>query len=164
MGSANVISKIVRLRQLVKRWKCKSLRRGSILCYSSSGSDDSTASNRRTPSGSVAVYVGPERRRFVIPTRFLNLPVFVALLDQAEEEFGFQPTGGLALPCESGFFSYILRLLDENEEKYCRTGLDEFLNMAIEPDSESYDPTSCKNSSSSSPFNAVTPMLQKARV
>ncbi|KAH6807049.1 hypothetical protein C2S53_006288 [Perilla frutescens var. hirtella] len=157
----NMISQIVRLKQVVTRWKSKSLRgSSSILFYTSSDddSDEPAGANRRTPSGSVAVYVGAERRRFVIPTRFLNLPVFVALLNQAEEEFGYPATGALTLPCEAGFFSDILRLLDEDEGRFRGLGLDEFLQMA----SESYDRSSCKESSS--PAAAVTPLLQKTRV
>ncbi|KAI3447296.1 hypothetical protein Pfo_003961 [Paulownia fortunei] len=163
----NMITQIVRLRQVVKRWKTKSLRGRSILCYTSSSSsdtDEQAGSHRRTPSGSVAVYVGQERRRFVIPTRFLNLPVFVALLNQAEEEFGFQTTGGLALPCETGFFRDILRFLEEDEENFRGLGLDEFLKVVSEVGLESYDQSSCKESSSSSSCHAFTPLLHKTRV
>ncbi|GFQ04075.1 auxin-induced protein 6b [Phtheirospermum japonicum] len=148
-----MISQVVRLKQVVQRWKTKSLtRRRTALCYSSSSSDsDETAgSNRRTPSGSLAVYVGPKRTRFVIPTRFLNLPVFVALLQQAEEEFGFQTAGGLALPCEPDFFSEILRFLQNDEQRFRWMGLDEFLNN---------DLSSCKESWS----HAFTPLLHKTR-
>ncbi|KAL6508503.1 hypothetical protein OROHE_021636 [Orobanche hederae] len=161
----NMISQIVRLRQVVKRWKNKSLTRRSTLYYSSSSDPDEPAdSHRRTPSGSIAVYVGPQRRRFVIPTRFLNLPVFVSLLDQAEEEFGFQPSGGLALPCETGFFRDVLRFLEEDEEKFRGLGLDEFLRMVSEVDFESYDRSPCKKRSSSASCHAVTPLLHNARV
>ncbi|KAL0315962.1 UNVERIFIED_CONTAM: Auxin-induced protein X10A [Sesamum calycinum] len=163
----NMITQIVRLRQVVRRWKSKSLRTRTVLCYSSCSSDpdEPAGSSRRTPSGSVAVYVGPERRRFVIPTRFLNLPVFVALLDEAEEEFGFQTTGGLALPCDTGFFINILQLLEEDEEKFGGLGLDEFLKTVSEVGLESLDQSSCKDSSSSAschPFTA--PLLQNTRV
>ncbi|KAL0344938.1 UNVERIFIED_CONTAM: Auxin-induced protein X10A [Sesamum radiatum] len=164
----NMITQIVRLRQVVRRWKSKSLRRRTVLCYSSCSSDpdEPAGSSRRTPSGSVAVYVGPERRRFVIPTRFLNLPVFVALLDEAEEEFGFQTTGGLALPCDTGFFINILHLLEEDEEKFGGLGLDEFLKIMVsEVGLESFDQSSCKESSSSASRHAFTaPLLQKTRV
>jgi hypothetical protein len=37
---------------------------------------------------------GQERRRFTVPTQFLNLPVFVGLLERAEED-GFQGDGSL---------------------------------------------------------------------
>ncbi|KAK4391942.1 Auxin-responsive protein SAUR32 [Sesamum angolense] len=107
----------------------------------------------------------PERRRFVIPTRFLNLPVFVALLDEAEEEFGFQTTGGLALPCDTGFFISILQLLEEDEEKFGGLGLDEFLKTVSEVGLESLDQSSCKESSSSASCHSFTaPLLQNTRV
>ncbi|XP_057806493.1 protein SMALL AUXIN UP-REGULATED RNA 51-like [Salvia miltiorrhiza] len=161
MKKVNMISKIVRLKQVVTRWKSKSVRGGgNNLFYSSSDSDydEPAGPNRRTPSGSVAVYVGPERRRFVIPTRFLNLPVFVALLNQAEEEFGYPPTGGLTLPCETVFFTNILRLLEKDEERFRGLGIDEFLQASF----DSYDRSSCKGPSP--PGRAVTPLLQKTRV
>ncbi|XP_073137854.1 protein SMALL AUXIN UP-REGULATED RNA 12-like [Henckelia pumila] len=139
----NMISQIVRLREVVRRWKTKSL-------------DDP----RRTPSGTVAVYVGKERRRFVIPTRFLNLPVFGALLHEAEEEFGFQTSGGLVLPCEPGFFQEILRRLEEDEEKFCGFELQEFLNMGL----GSLDRPGCKESSSSCHGFMSAPLLHKTRV
>ncbi|KAI3443449.1 hypothetical protein Pfo_000114 [Paulownia fortunei] len=161
----NMITQIVRLRQVVQRWKTKSLTRRSVLYYSSSSdSDELACSKRRTPSGSLAVYVGPERIRFVIPTRFLNLPVFVALLHQAEEEFGFPTTGGLVLPCEPGFFREVLRFLEEDEEKFRGLGLDEYLNMVSKVGLESFDQSSCKESSSSASCHAFTPLLPKTRV
>ncbi|KAH6786568.1 hypothetical protein C2S52_006120 [Perilla frutescens var. hirtella] len=52
-----------------------------------------TGVNCRTPSGSVVVYVSTERCRFVMPTRFLNLLMFIALLNQTGEEFGYPTTG-----------------------------------------------------------------------
>ncbi|KAL3825570.1 hypothetical protein ACJIZ3_021599 [Penstemon smallii] len=156
----NMITQIVRLRHVVKRWKTKSLTRRRS--DSSSDEESSATSNRRrTPSGSLAVYVGTERRRFVIPTRFLNLPVFVALLHQAEEEFGFRTTGGLVLPCEPGFFKEILRFLEEDEEKFRLLELDEFLKLISE---SSFDQSTCKKSSASGNCYGFTPLLPKARV
>ncbi|XP_075491103.1 protein SMALL AUXIN UP-REGULATED RNA 51-like [Primulina tabacum] len=152
----NMITQIVRLRQVVRRWKTKSLRRRS---------DDSAASKRPTPHGFLAVYVGPDRRRFVIPTRFLNLPVFVSLLQMAEEEFGFQTTGGLALPCDPGFFTKILVFLEEDEERFCGLGLDEFSKKVSEMGVDSLEQSSCKESSASESSHAsFTPLLHKTRV
>lgn len=100
-----------------------------------------------------------ERRRFLIPARFLNLPVFVALLKMTEEEFGFECSGGLVLPCEVEFFEEILRFLGKDESRFGRLGLEEFLNMTSEVDFDS----SCKEISTSMSL-AFTPLLQKARV
>ncbi|CAI9760561.1 unnamed protein product [Fraxinus pennsylvanica] len=143
----NKIIQIVRLRQVVQRWKTKSL-------------------SRTPPPGSLAVYVGLELQRFVIPTRFLNLPVFVGLLHKAEEEFGFQTSGGLVLPCESGFFREILNYLEKDEETFGGLGLDEFFKMISEAVFEPFDQCSCKESSSASRRHAfiTTPLLQKTRV
>lgn len=100
--------------------------------------------------------MGHERRRFVIPTRFLNLPVFISLLDKAEEEFGFQPTGGLVLPCEVEFFTEILRLLEMDEQRFGVLGLDEIVMLISEVGFDQ----SCKEAAS----HGFAPLLQNARV
>ncbi|PIA56066.1 hypothetical protein AQUCO_00700424v1 [Aquilegia coerulea] len=58
------------------------------------------------PKGHIAVYVGEnEKRRFVIPISYLSHPLFQDLLNQAEEEFGFNhPMGGLTIPCNEESF------------------------------------------------------------
>ncbi|KAB2048151.1 hypothetical protein ERO13_A13G098700v2 [Gossypium hirsutum] len=58
------------------------------------------------PKGHIAIYVGEvERKRYIIPVTFLNHPSFVDLLNQAEEEFGFNhPMGGLTIPCKEDTF------------------------------------------------------------
>ncbi|KAH6789422.1 SAUR-like auxin-responsive protein family [Perilla frutescens var. frutescens] len=64
-----------------------------------------TQQSSNSPKGYIAVYVGDDRKRFVISVSFLNHPLFQDLLNQAEEEFGFDhPTGGLTLPCREDFF------------------------------------------------------------
>ncbi|XXG40254.1 hypothetical protein AAC387_Pa01g1022 [Persea americana] len=62
-----------------------------------------SASN--VPKGHFAVYIGDNRRRFVIPISFLKHSSFQALLSRAEEEFGFDhPMGGLTIPCHEDTF------------------------------------------------------------
>ncbi|KAF5202889.1 Auxin-responsive protein saur21 [Thalictrum thalictroides] len=58
------------------------------------------------PKGHIAVYVGEnEKRRFVVPISYLTHPSFQDLLNQAEEEFGFNhPMGGLTIPCNEDSF------------------------------------------------------------
>ncbi|KAK9108996.1 hypothetical protein Sjap_017056 [Stephania japonica] len=65
-------------------------------------SSDSTV----VPKGHMTVYVGEtQKRRFVVPISYLNHPLFQGLLDQAEEEFGFDhPMGGLTIPCNEEDF------------------------------------------------------------
>ncbi|XP_047312670.1 indole-3-acetic acid-induced protein ARG7-like [Impatiens glandulifera] len=75
------------------------------------------AESRRTsvpvdvPSGHVAIYVGSGRRRFVVRAEYLNHPLFVKLLDQAKEEYGFSHHGPLALPCDEPVFEETLRFV-----------------------------------------------------
>eukprot|EP01018_Ginkgo_biloba_P020007 Gb_02942 [translate_table: standard] len=52
------------------------------------------------PKGHIPVYVGSERSRFIIPTTYLNHPLFRALLQKAEDEFGFDHQLGLTIPYE----------------------------------------------------------------
>nr|XP_012573099.1 auxin-induced protein 15A-like [Cicer arietinum] len=60
------------------------------------------------PKGYFAVYVGETQKRFVIPISYLNQPSFQNLLDQAEEEFGYDhPMGGLTIPCSEDVFQHI---------------------------------------------------------
>ncbi|XP_020218546.1 auxin-induced protein 15A [Cajanus cajan] len=60
------------------------------------------------PKGCVAVYVGEnenEKKRFVVPISYLSQPSFLELLNQAEEEYGFDhPMGGLTIPCREDVF------------------------------------------------------------
>ncbi|XP_059637773.1 protein SMALL AUXIN UP-REGULATED RNA 51-like [Cornus florida] len=149
----NKITQIVRLKQVMQRWKNMSLKRRSVLSYSDPDTSSESGANRRTPSGSLAVYVGAERRRFVIPTRFLNLPVFVSLLNKAEEEFGFQSNGGLVLPSEVGFFREMLKLLERDEQRFGGLGLDEFLKVLSDVGLDS-----CKDTTNS--CHVLKPLLQ----
>ncbi|RLN36336.1 hypothetical protein C2845_PM03G35550 [Panicum miliaceum] len=68
------------------------------------------------PRGYCPVYVGPEQRRFVIPTGYLAHPVFRLLLEKAEEEFGFRHEGALAIPCETEAFKYILQCVERHDK------------------------------------------------
>ncbi|KAI4970856.1 auxin-induced protein 10A5-like [Hordeum vulgare subsp. vulgare] len=96
-GASNKIRDIVRLQQLLKRWKRMAVAPGK--------------SNGGVPKGSFAVYVGEEMRRFVIPTEYLGHWAFEELLREAEEEFGFRHEGALRIPCDVEAFEGILRLV-----------------------------------------------------
>jgi SAUR family protein len=62
------------------------------------------------PRGHFAVYVGEQRKRFVIPTAYLKNPSFLVLLKRVEEECGFDhpAAGGLTIPCSEGDFADIV--------------------------------------------------------
>ena len=79
------------------------------------------------PKGYLAVYVGPELRRFIIPTSYLSHSLFKVLLEKTAEEFGFDHTGALTIPCEIETFKFLLNCMEkENHQK------------------ENHDDTSCK--------------------
>ncbi|KAL9671237.1 hypothetical protein QQ045_008803 [Rhodiola kirilowii] len=58
------------------------------------------------PKGYFVVYVGEnQKKRYVVPVKFLNHPSFQHLLRQAEDEFGFHhPMGGISIPCREEAF------------------------------------------------------------
>ncbi|CAL9022723.1 unnamed protein product [Prunus brigantina] len=63
-------------------------------------------SNQAAPKGYFAIYIGEsQKKRFVIPISCLNQPSFKDLLNQAEEEFGYNhPMGGITIPCSEDRF------------------------------------------------------------
>lgn len=70
------------------------------------------------PRGCCPVYVGLlERRRFVVPTAYLGMPVFRRLLEKAEEESEFHyGGGGVTIPCDTEAFKYILLVLERHRQ------------------------------------------------
>ncbi|KAI3745154.1 hypothetical protein L1987_58260 [Smallanthus sonchifolius] len=99
------IHHIVRVRQMLRRWR----RRSS----SSSSSRRFIASD--VPVGHVAICVGSNFRRFIVRATYLNHPIFQKLLTEAEEEYGFSNIGPLTIPCEESEFEEILRFLSRPE-------------------------------------------------
>ncbi|CAA6673665.1 unnamed protein product [Spirodela intermedia] len=54
------------------------------------------------PKGCLAVMVGlegEEKQRFIVPVEYLSHPLFQRLLKEAEEEYGFDHKGAIAIPC-----------------------------------------------------------------
>ncbi|CAM6090032.1 unnamed protein product [Calypogeia fissa] len=81
------------------------------------------------PQGYLAVYVGNERKRFVISTKYLSHQLFKALLKKSEEEFGFDHQGGLTIACEPVLFEHLLWLLGTNSPAATTTHLQELLDF-----------------------------------
>ena len=61
--------------------------------------------------GHFAVYVGETHRRYVIPISTLDHPLFRELLHWAEEEFGFDNSEGLKIPCNEDYFEGLISLI-----------------------------------------------------
>ncbi|RWR75211.1 auxin-responsive protein SAUR72-like protein [Cinnamomum micranthum f. kanehirae] len=127
---ANKISDIVRLQQILKKWRklantpkpggSKSMKfLKKTLSFSDGNSSSalvSAVTSDVVPKGFLAVCVGEEMKRFIIPTEYLGHRAFGILLKEAEEEFGFQHEGVLRIPCEVSAFEKILKVVEEKRE------------------------------------------------
>lgn len=141
-SKASSIRQIVRLKQMFHKWQNvtlgpkenkeslkEGLHHGGISpaisrrlrgCGAYSDSDEdgcrSPEAPHGVPRGFLPVYVGPELRRFIIPTSYLGDPLFKVVLEKVEEEFGFDHSGALTIPCEIETFKYLLNCM-ENHRK-----------------------------------------------
>ena len=59
------------------------------------------------------VCVGSSCKRFVVRATHLNHPIFKKLLVQAEEEYGFNNQGPLAIPCNESLFEEVLQFISQ---------------------------------------------------
>ncbi|KAH7574514.1 hypothetical protein JRO89_XS03G0305900 [Xanthoceras sorbifolium] len=137
------IRQIVRLKEILQKWQAVALgptkpsssqpgppspggispaisRRltNGIYCDSDEDSCHSPGPPPDVPKGYLAVYVGPELRRFIIPTSYLSHSLFKVLLAKAEEEFGFDHCGALTLPCEIETFKYLLKCMENHQKDH----------------------------------------------
>ncbi|XP_054777205.1 auxin-induced protein X10A-like [Prosopis cineraria] len=88
-------------------FRLRGIRRASIATKMAS------SKSGEVPKGYLAVYVGEEMKRFVIPISYLNQPLFQELLSQAEDEYGYDhPMGALTIPCNEDVFLNITSSLD----------------------------------------------------
>ncbi|XP_073147448.1 protein SMALL AUXIN UP-REGULATED RNA 54-like [Henckelia pumila] len=138
MTKVTGIRQIVRLKGFLQKWQhvalgpkdqhnraggippaiTRRLMQGSnMYCESDEDSCHSPEPPPDVPKGYLAVYVGMELRRFIIPTSYLGDPLFKVLLEKVEEEFGFDHSGGLTIPCEIETFKYLLQCM-ENHRKH----------------------------------------------
>ncbi|KAK7316838.1 hypothetical protein RJT34_00590 [Clitoria ternatea] len=74
------------------------------------------SSKSKVPNGCFSVHVGPLRERFVVKTEHANHPLFKALLEEAEQEYGFETDGPIWLPCNVELFYKVLAEMDGEEE------------------------------------------------
>ncbi|RYR55029.1 hypothetical protein Ahy_A06g030281 isoform D [Arachis hypogaea] len=159
---SNKIREIVRLQQILKKWRriasnntnnnnnhddhrsttantgtttsksIKFLKR--TLSLSERDVAQTANNNTVVPKGYLAICVGEELKRFVIPTVYLGHQAFQILLREAEEEFGFQQTGVLRIPCEVSVFESILKMVEgknngrNNTNQECRLNAEEIMS------------------------------------
>lgn len=73
------------------------------------------------PKGCLAVMVGQgeeERERFVIPVMYINHPLFMHLLKEAEEEYGFDHEGPITIPCHVEQFRTVQGIIDKENSPH----------------------------------------------
>jgi len=126
---SNKITEIVRMQQMLKKWRKLSVTPKEPSSPTAGGGGGNAGESKakkflkRTlsftdgpPKGHLAVCVGPAMQRFVIPMEYLKHRAFAALLREAEEEFGFQQEGVLRIPCEVPVFESILKAVEKNKK------------------------------------------------
>ncbi|XP_074581721.1 auxin-induced protein 10A5-like [Curcuma longa] len=139
--ASNKIAEIVKLQQVLKKWKKLAVTPKAGAAAGSGGinkflkrtlsfSENPAAASGEAavPKGYLAVSVGEEMRRFVIPTEYLGHRAFAALLQEAEEEFGFGQEGVLRIPCEVAAFESVLKVVEKRKEGslcYCSAEADD---------------------------------------
>ncbi|KAF9687963.1 hypothetical protein SADUNF_Sadunf02G0147900 [Salix dunnii] len=72
---------------------------------------------RDVPKGCLAIKVGQgeEQQRFVVPVIYFNHPLFIQLLKEAEEEYGFDQKGTITIPCHVEEFRYVQGMIDREK-------------------------------------------------
>ncbi|MED6206738.1 hypothetical protein PIB30_116781 [Stylosanthes scabra] len=87
-------------------------------CEEEEESSSSNTTRTTTPTGYFAIYVGEERQRYVVPTSYLNHPLFKILLEKSYNEFGFSQSNGLILPCRVSTFQEVVNAIECNNGKF----------------------------------------------
>lgn len=143
LKKSNKIREIVRLQQILKKWRRIASSSKTTTTVATTTTSNTTTSKsikflKRTlslsereggssnivPKGYLAVCVGEEQKRFTIPTEYLGHQAFQILLREAEEEFGFQQTGVLRIPCDVAVFESILKMVQGKEDMFSASSQD----------------------------------------
>ncbi|KAE8650220.1 hypothetical protein Csa_011388 [Cucumis sativus] len=87
------------------------------------GGERRRQSSATVPKGCLAVKVGQkgeEQQRFVVPVMYFNHPRFMQLLKEAEEEYGFDQKGTIAIPCHVEEFRHVQGMIDRENSFHRR--------------------------------------------
>ena len=114
---------------ITKTWeRCRSIQasrgRSFATLPRSLSTKERKTNSKMAPHGCFFVYVGPEKQRFVIKTKYVNHPLFKGLLEDAENEYGFISDGPILLPCDLNLFYKVLAEMDgstSEDEDYMRS-------------------------------------------
>lgn len=76
---------------------------------------------QQVPKGFLAVKVGKaggEQQRFVVPVIWFNHPLFMQLLKEAEDEYGFEQIGTITIPCNvQHFHNIVSRIIHRDNQQ-----------------------------------------------
>ncbi|KAK4379158.1 hypothetical protein RND71_001020 [Anisodus tanguticus] len=73
------------------------------------------------PKGYLAIKVGQEeeeQQRFVVPVSYFNHPLFIQLLKEAEEVYGFHHKGTITIPCHVEQFRCVQGKIDKHHHHH----------------------------------------------
>ncbi|XP_042059739.1 auxin-induced protein 15A-like [Salvia splendens] len=106
------------VKSLFNMWKmCKSFKKGCSLVLMikiKSLPLIDLEENKVAPAGYVPIYIGREKKRFMIKTKHLNHHLFKSLFEEAESEYGYRHESLLMFPCKVDHFVDVLK-----EIHYC---------------------------------------------
>ncbi|KAM0071063.1 putative small auxin-up RNA [Helianthus debilis subsp. tardiflorus] len=83
--------------------------------------EDDDDGKMKIPKGCMAVMVGhedEEKKRFIIPVMYINHPLFMELLKDAELEYGFHNQGPINIPCHVKHFCNIQTMIHQDLQQH----------------------------------------------
>ncbi|KAK1357969.1 Small auxin-up RNA [Heracleum sosnowskyi] len=116
-GKKNLITKTWQRCRSIPGSRGKSLGTLSSLPDHPLSTKDQKTKCKVAPHGCFSVYVGPEKQRFVIKTKYVNHPLFKMLLEDAENEYGYISNGPILLPCDVNLFYKVLAEMDSKRSE-----------------------------------------------
>ncbi|TMX00902.1 hypothetical protein EJD97_025672 [Solanum chilense] len=105
--SAKPLSRFLKWTQHLKTICSKALGSGSGRGYVQIGHVEKASV---VPKGHMAIYVGQrdgDCKRVLVPVIYFNHPLFSELLREVEDEYGFNYSGGITIPCRISEFERI---------------------------------------------------------
>ncbi|XP_020673126.2 auxin-responsive protein SAUR71-like [Dendrobium catenatum] len=84
------------------------------------------------PPGHVPVFVGEEKEWFAVAAEHLGSPAFKELLRRSEEEYGYEQSGVLRIPCSVQLFCRVLSSLSgDSSGVHRKLGNKDYVNQPV---------------------------------
>ncbi|XP_044464961.1 auxin-induced protein 6B-like [Mangifera indica] len=90
----------VLITKLQRRCLFSTSRAGAYLDPVDENEEEGSGGTVKKGHFAVVAVKGEKPKRFIFELGYLNDPKFIKLLEQAQEEFGFEQKGVLAVPCQ----------------------------------------------------------------